>query len=558
MIGSIRKHSKVLWWIVIVAIIITFVWWGSSTSRVDTSRSDGNYGIMNGLVITPTLFESAAREVRLNYFYSSGGTWPGGGRATPNFDLEREVYQRLLLIQKMEELGIHVSDDAVAQAAGARMRAVNRGNPVPVTEFETQLLGPQRLNFGDFERYIRHDLGIQQLLMVAGAGGDLVTPQEIEALYRRDYQQILTQVVFFQGSNDLATIAITPEKIGEFYTNRQAYYRLPERVQVNYVSFPLSNYLALAQKEMDQITNLTEIIEARYEQVGTNYFSEAKSPAEAKEKIRAEFLKQAAVSAAAKEASKLDGLLYDKDPFTPETFATVTKELGLTARVSSPFSREEPPAELDVNADFVRRAFNLTAEEPLTEPLLGENHVYVIAYLRRLPSENPPFETIRARVTQDFRFVEAAMKAQQAGLAFHALATNGLAAGKSFADLCAEAKVKPIALAPFAMSSREVPEVENRLNVQSFKQVAFATAPGKVGELLPSADGAALVYVQERLPIDETAMRTNLPAFTRSVHQVRRNEVFNQWFSAEANKAFATIPYFQPKPALSGAPAAKQ
>jgi len=541
-----------------VAIIITFVWWGSSTSQIDTSRSDGNYGIMNGQVITPTLFESAAREVRLNYFYSSGGTWPGGGRATPNFDLEREVYQRLLLIQKMEELGIHVSDDAVAQAAGARMRAVNRGNPVPVTEFETQLLGPQRLNFGDFERYIRHDLGIQQLLTVAGAGGDLVTPQEIEALYRRDYQQILTQVVFFQGSNDLATIAITPEKIGEFYTNRQAYYRLPERVQVNYVSFPLSNYLAQAQKEMDQITNLTEIIEARYEQLGTNYFSEAKSPAEAKDKIRAEFLKQAAVSAAAKEASKLDGVLYDKDPFTPETFAAVTKELGLTAQVSSPFSRETPPAELDVNADFVRRAFNLTAEEPLTEPLLGEDHVYVIAFLRRLPSENPAFESVRERVTQDYRFVEAAMKAQQAAQTFHAQATNGLAAGKSFAALCAEAKLKPIVLAPFAMSSREVPEVENRLNVQSFKQVAFATAPGKVGDLLPSADGAALVYVQERLPIDETAMRTNLPAFTRSVHQVRRNEVFNQWFSAEANKAFATIPYFQPKPALSGAPAAKQ
>jgi hypothetical protein len=468
------------------------------------------------------------------------------------------VYQRLLLIQKMEELGIHVSDDAVTQAASARMRAVNRGNPVTVAEFETQLLGPQRLNFGDFERYIRHDLGIQQLLTVAGAGGDLVTPQEIEALYRRDFQQLLTQVVFFQGSNDLATIAITPEKVGEFYTNRQAYYRLPERVQVHYVSLPLSNYQAQAQQELDQITNLTEIIEARYEQLGTNYFSEAKSPTEAKEKIRTEFLKQAAVNAAGKAAAKLDGVLYDKDPFTPETFNAVTKELGFTAQISTPFSRDEPPPELDVNADFVRRAFNLTPEEPLTEPLLGEDHVYVIAYLRRLPSENPPFESIRERVTQDYRFVEAAMKAQQAGLAFHAQATNGLAAGKSFADLCTEAKLKPIVLAPFAMSSRQVPEVENRLNVQSFKQVAFATAPGKVGELLPSADGAALVYVQERLPIDENAMRTNLPAFTRSVHQVRRNEVFNQWFSAEANKAFATIPYFQPKPALSGTPAAKQ
>ncbi len=554
MIGSIRKHSKVLWWIVIVAIIITFVWWGSSTSQVDPSQSDGNRGIMNGQVITPTLFQSAAREVRLNYFYSSGGTWPDGGRAIPNFDLEREVYQRLLLIQKMDDLGIHVSDDAVAKAASARMRAVNRGNPVAVAEFETQLLGPQRLTFGDFERYIRHDLGIQQLLTIAGAGGDLVPSPEIESLYRRDFQELQAQLVFFQGSNDIANIVVTPEKLGEFYTNRQAYYRLPERAQVNYVSFPLSNFLAQAQEELNQVTNLNEIIEARYEQLGTNYYSEAKSPAEAMEKIREEFQKQATVSAAGKEANKLARLLYDREPYTPETFAAVAKELGLTARVSTPFSREEPPSDLDVNEDFVRRAFNLTPEEPLTEPLLGKDHVYVIAFHGRLPSENPPFESIRERVTYEYRFVEARTKAQQAAIEFQAAATNGLAAGKNFAEVCAAAKVSPITLASFSLSSRELPQVENRVNVQTLKQVAFATPQGQVGNLVPTADGAAVLYVQARLPIDEAAMRTNLPAFTRSVHQVRRNEVFNQWFSAEANKAFATIPYFQPKPALSPGP----
>lgn len=538
-----------------MAIIITFVWWGSSTSHVDGSRSDGNYGNMNGQVITPTIFDAAAREVRLNYFYSSGGTWPGGGRAIPGFDIERETYQRLLLIQKMKDFAIHVSDDAVAQAASARMRSVNRGNPVPVADFEKQLLAPQRLTFADFERYVRHDLGIQQLLVVAGGGGELVPPQEIEALYRRDFQELLTQVVFFHGSNDMVSMTVDPEKLGAFYTNRQAYYRLPERVQVKYVSFPLSNYLAAAKQELAQITNLTEIIEARYEQLGTNYFSEAKSPEEAKEKIQQEFLKQAAINAAGKEARKLDGLLYDKTPYTPETFAAVAAEQGLTAHISAPFSRDGEPAGLDVNADFVRRAFALTADEPLTEPLLGADHVYVIAFHGRLPSENPEFETIRGKVTVDYLFVEGALKAQQAALDFHAVVTNGLAAGKSFADLCAQAKVKPLTLAPFSLSTRQLPEIENRLDVQSFKRAAFATPPGVTAELLPSSDGAALVFVQARLPIDPIAMKTNLPAFTRSVHQVRRNEVFNQWFGMEANKAFSTIPYFQRQQTqLSGAP----
>jgi hypothetical protein len=42
-------------------------------------------------------------------------------------------------------------------------------------------------------------------------------------------------------------------------------------------------------------------------------------------------------------------------------------------------------------------------------------------------------------------------------------------------------------------------------------------------------------------------MAANLPAFTRSVHQVRRSEVFQEWFRREAQKAFATVPYFQQK-----------
>jgi hypothetical protein len=58
-----------------------------------------------------------------------------------------------------------------------------------------------------------------------------------------------------------------------------------------------------------------------------------------------------------------------------------------------------------------------------------------------------------------------------------------------------------------------------------------------------------VVYIQAKLPVDEAKLRANLPEFTRSVHQVRRSEVFNEWFRREAEKAFSTLPYFQQKQA---------
>ena len=155
--------------------------------------------------------------------------------------------------------------------------------------------------------------------------------------------------------------------------------------------------------------------------------------------------------------------------------------------------------------------------------------------------------------------------AQQAALAFHAAATNGLAAGQTFAALCAQAGVKPVVLAPFSPSTRTIPELEKLVDpqflpqfLQYFRRVAFGTAPGQVGSPLPNADGAAILFVQARLPIDEAALRTNLPAFTRNVQQMRRGEVVNEWFNQEANKAFGSIPYFQQKRAqMSGASAGK-
>ena len=52
-------------------------------------------------------------------------------------------------------------------------------------------------------------------------------------MYRRDFQPVSAEVVFFRATNVLAGIAVSPEALGQFYTNRLADYRLPDRVQVS-------------------------------------------------------------------------------------------------------------------------------------------------------------------------------------------------------------------------------------------------------------------------------------------------------------------------------------
>ena len=82
---------------------------------------------------------------------------------------------------------------------------------------------------------------MEQLEQAVGQTGAFVTPQEAAAAYQRDHQEVSAQTVFFSASNYLSSVVATSAAVGQFYTNYLAVYRLPNRVQVSYVEFEVSN-----------------------------------------------------------------------------------------------------------------------------------------------------------------------------------------------------------------------------------------------------------------------------------------------------------------------------
>ena len=50
------------------------------------------------------------------------------------------------------------------------------------------------------------------------------------------------------------------------------------------------------------------------------------------------------------------------------------------------------------------------------------------------------------------------------------------------------------------------------------------------------------MFVQSLLPLDQSAMKTNLPQFTAALRRERENEAFNQWLQIEANRQLRTTP----------------
>jgi hypothetical protein len=543
MFGTIRKHQTWLWAIIITLTIISFVIFFSPYSKLDDSRRGTiNLGSINGERITEEDYVKARKEVYLRTFFMTGN-WPDNEAQQQGGEMDRETYQWLLLIQKQNQFGVYVGTEAVAQAAKAMLSQFQRAGINSPDMFLKQVLRPRGFDANDLERFVRHYLGVQELIAAAGLSGKLVTPQEVRELYKREHEELSAAAVFFSASNYLAGVTAPPDVVMQFYTNRQPTYRIPERVQVSYVKFDLTNFLAEANQELARMTNLDLQIDQAYQQGGTNFLREVKAQSlqDAKQKIREARRKEFQLQSARKKALEFATPLFDMEPMRAENLDKLAKEKGLVVRTTAPFSFRDGPEELEVGPDFVQKAF-ATTNDPLAGPIIGQDGMYVIAFNKKLPSEVPPLDQIRARVTQDYQFSQALELARKAGRDFHQTLTNGLAQGKTPAAICGEAKVKLVDLPPFSLSTRELPEVADHLPLNQLKQIVFSTAPGKVSPFQMTTEGGVVVCVKSKLPLDETKMNASLPAFTRAVRQSRQNEAFNDWFRREAEKGLRDTP----------------
>ena len=546
MFGTIRKHQTWLWAFIIAAMIIGLVAFFNPAARNSGQRGGANLGLIDGQSISEEDYVNADHEVNLQFFLRYGN-WPEADAKRLGFDEQRETYLRLFIVKKLKDNGIHVDAAAVARTANAILNSMGRGTPVTLEDFVQKILAPRGMSADDFERFIRHELGREELFSVLGVSGKLITPAEAETLYVREKQEISASAAFFSASNYLASVGqITPQMVGQFYTNQMAAYRLPDRMTVSYVKFDITNFLAEADQQIAKMTNFNLLVDQIYRQRGTNYYKSA-TVDDAKAKIREEVRHKFASDAALKKANDFATDLFNMQPQRPENLMALAKSNGLAAKISEPFSADYPPDEIGPVKNFTETAFALTADDPFSQPLVGSDAVFVIALGKKIPSEVPSLDSIRSRVEEDAKMTQALMLARRAGVQFANALTNGLAQGKTFAGICTDAKVKPTALPPFSLGTQELPELNEQMPLNQLKQIAFNTPSGKSSGFIPTREGGAVLFVKERLPVDTAQMRKDLPAFINSVRQARENEAINFWYSREATKSLRDTPLGQPR-----------
>ncbi|HUE37507.1 MAG TPA: SurA N-terminal domain-containing protein [Candidatus Acidoferrum sp.] len=556
MIGTIRKHSKWLLWVIAGATIFSFLFFmsvgparnggGGGTASVNTNIVSGE---IYGQKITQDMYDRAYRDVDLNFLFRYG-QWAS---QYPNKNaVMQEVYIQMMFLQKAKQVGIHVSDDEAQQEAAARLRSpellralgVNNQQSIPFGGFVKQVLTPENLTAADFGNYVRDDLALGQLQLTYGLPGLLITPQEAATEYVRQYEELSSQIVFFSASNFLSRVRVNPDEVGLYYTNYMANYRLPNRVQVSYVEFSASNYLGRAEKEL---TNLDAQVTAIFARYGMQATPDATTTNEAIAQIRHVLLLKQGLGDAAEQASDFAQAVFNvsnganKAP-SADDLSTMARQKGLAIQTPAPFSANYGPEEFAAPPAFVRQAFELTPDSPISEPVAGTYSIYVMALDTNLPSEIPPFVQIHNKVMRDMQLQEAMAMAQRAGTNFVHNVFLQMAAGKSFIASCVAEGFEPQSLPPFSLATQEMPELDNHTTLNQLKQVAVATPVGMASGFVPTDDGGFVLYAESRLPVDQSKMAADLPQFTAQLRQQREVQIFGDWYQREANRQLHDTP----------------
>lgn len=545
MFGTIRKHSTGLWFFLIVVMSLSMVVFFSNTDFTQSSGSSGDFGSINGEPITQAEYRDALAEVRISQFLYTG-KWPAGDESTR---LENETISRVFMLHKLKEMGIKASEKAVAVMIYEQLR------DYPHAQLEKEILQPQGLRLADYERFVRNESALRQLISAASVSSRLVIPADAESLWRKENQEVSTQLAVFWTSNYLDKVVITNGAIETFYTNRQAFYRLPDRITISYVPFYASNYFADADKRIAQLTNLNDIVNDFYfrGRNGTNGWTDEKgnvlAEEAAKAKIKDDLRLNEALLAARRVATEFGSdLMNQPEPNQTATFEKFAAAKGYAVRVTAPFHAREGLEEIEdeaiggrtatdeettVRENVRQKALALTDDRPvLFNPIPGRRAIYVIARKGKIPSEQQPLSSIREKVTADYKNFLAVTKAREAGQAFHITLTNSLAAKKSFTDICAAEKVKVIDLPPVAASTRSLTNIDSRVNLRNV-QVALDMEVGKATAFMtamPPMEGGYILYVKARPAVDEAKLKEQLPAFVNQLKVGRQNEAFQHWF----------------------------
>ena len=507
---------------VLILLIPGFIMMFTTSSGKGDSRNRDLPSI-NGKAINANEYQQALDDAQAEAIISTGRA-PARTAAVED-QLKQQAVLRIVLLRKAKELGLRVSDAELQRHLQSQPLFANDAGQFDPAKYG-QLMNYLGNNFGinpiRFEDLMRQQLLINRLQGLVTASAK-ATPAEIALQSTPITERVTISLVEFIATNAPAP-SVTDEEAKRAFESAQESFRVPKRVQVRYALFSIA--------EAKKAVKITDAEIAQYFEHNQTRFTDDKGNAQplgaVTNQIRETLTKLRAEEKAGNSATEFSIKLVQDTGAAKPDFTKLAEAAGATVSETGFFTPQGPVEDIEAPPAFRQTAFALTPEAAYSDPIPSAAGYYVLQYIASKPSEIPPFDQVKDKVTTQLKLARQYEGSLKQGQETLAQLKQDIATGKSFDAVCANLKLKPRKLGPFALADEKL----DLPGGMFAREVVMSLSTNSVSELVRTPNGSMLIYLQDRQKPVASTNSQEVANLASLVLRQNQQALFNDWLKS--------------------------
>jgi peptidyl-prolyl cis-trans isomerase D len=525
---TFQQHFRIIFLVLLVLVIISFVFTIGASPGLGNAGNKALNRPFFGLNLgskedNARVFRDASISVNLQVGYM----------ALDESQMQNYGLQRHAALHLANELrvpgpsGVEMTDFVKTLRAFAGPDG--KFDATRYAQFRDSLKLDTALTEADVARVLSDDFRYDKVQKLLSGPGYVMATDVQQQLARAD-----TSWTVSIASADYAKFApainATEAELSKFFEENAFRYEIPPQVKVRAVEFPAMNFVGLVKVDEAAVRAYYDANPARFPKPATpsadgkpaiQLPSSTGSDADfaiVRPQVEASLTLDRARALSAKAASALTLALYEgKVPRSNVDGFLSSRQLS--AKSVPPFSRNEAAAELGASPELASEAFKLNANRYFSDALATAAGNVVLLWEELLPTRQPMFADVRAKVLADFAENEKRKRFVDVGKTARALIESRLKAGDSFEKAVESAG----ATTSLTFTSKAVPAFTRREPPADLDGAVAGTLEsldkGAVSDMiLTGAQGVIVHVADKKLPVTDESN----PRFVETRDQLSR------------------------------------
>ena len=474
MLKLLRKKgvAKKVLWVVAIIIILSFGFFGSAYLIRDM-RHTQYAGKIFGKKVSTDDFGKAFETTRVQAIIRYGDNY---NKVLPFINLDRETWDRIMLLHEVNKKKIQVSDQEVVEAVQA-FPFFQKDKKFNNSLYTDMLRYVFRLEAREFEEMMREQLRLTKLFDEI-TGNITLTEDEILERFKKENEKIVVSYILVKPESFKDQVGYDEEKVKAYFEKNKLDFMVPPSINAQYIQL--------------------------------NF------PKDADDQIKASLKKQ---------ADEITQLVLSKGATLQEAAAKNNLEVKTTGFIS----QEAPKPELGWSFEMLQKILQLEVNQ-IDGPFETPNGLAIVQLTEKRDATIPSYEEVKDKVKEAYILSEAKEIAQKKADENLTAIRNEMVKDpqKDFAATT-QALDLPVSKTPLFSRGQYLPEIGISSN---FDEAAFGLSKeDKVSAVVSTDAGYCILHLDEVVPINKEEFEKKREEIVKALTNERKNTLFNDYLT---------------------------